>query len=164
MAGGRLLVGRVVKPHGIRGEVSIEILSDRPERFVPGARMFAGETEVVIATARPHQGRMLVCFEHVADRDDAERMRGVVLAIEREEATPLPPGSYYPFQLEGLTVVDPAGEELGTLLRVDEGAAHDLWIVRARGRDVLVPAVREIVKKVDLDARTIVVDAPEGLF
>lgn len=160
----RLVVGRVVKPHGIRGEVVLDVLTDVPERFEPGARVAVGARALTVESARRHQGRLLVKFAEVPDRNGAEELRGAALTVDESEAAPLAEGSYYPWQLEGFDVVDTTGATLGTFARAEEGVANDLWVVRTGAREVLVPAVKEIVVDVDLDARRIMLDPPEGLF
>jgi len=161
----RLVVGRIAKAHGIRGEVAVDVSSDEPSRFGPGARVQAGDRTLTVSASRPHQGRLLVLFEEVPDRNTAETLSGAELTIPFEELRPLEDEwSFYPHQLEGLRVTDEDGHELGTMARVEESPASDLWVVRAHGRDVLVPAVRDIVVQVDLDRGTIVLRPPEGLF
>lgn len=161
---GRLIVGRVAKAHGIRGEVAVEVLSDDPQRFAPGARLLHGADELEVETVRPHQGRLLVKFASVPDRTAAEALRGARLEVEASRAWQPPEGSYFPHQLEGFDVVGPDGARLGALVRVEESPANDLWVVETGEGEVLVPAVRQIVVGVDLAARRIVVDPPEGLF
>jgi 16S rRNA processing protein RimM len=161
----RLVVGRIAKAHGINGEVAVDVLSDAPDRFGQGARVFAGDRTLTVATARAHHGRLLVRFEEVPDRNGAEALRGTELTIPAEEAAALDDEwSFYPHQLVGFAVTDEKGETLGTMIRVDESPGADLWVVGARGREVLVPAVRDIVVAVDLDARVIVLRPPDGLF
>lgn len=160
----RLVIGRVIKAHGIKGEVSVESFSDHLGRWQKGSRMRAGARDLTVASSRPHQTYKLVKFAGVDDRNAAETLRGESLTIDAREAWPLPEGRYYPHQLAGLDVVDAAGTVLGTMTRVDEYPANDVWVVLVGAREVLVPAVKEIVKNVDLDARRITVDPPEGLF
>jgi 16S rRNA processing protein RimM len=161
----RLVVGRIAKAHGINGEVSIDVLSDAPDRFAVGARVLVDDRALTVATARAHQGRLLVRFDGVSDRNGAEALRGAELTIPAEEAHQLEDDwSFYPHQLVGFAVTDEKGETLGTMTRVDESPGADLWVVGARGREVLVPAVREIVVAVDLDERRIVLRPPDGLF
>jgi 16S rRNA processing protein RimM len=160
----RLVVGRIAKAHGIRGEVAVEVLSDAPNRFDPGARFFVQDRTLTVKAARAHHDRLLVRFAEVSDRSDAEALHGVELTIPAEEAHPLDGWSFYPHQLEGLTVIDEDGRTLGTMLRVEESPASDLWVVRVAGREVLVPAVRDIVVSVDLVSRRIVLRPPEDLF
>lgn len=160
----RLIVGRVVKPHGIRGEVTVEVLSDVPDRFAPGRSVWFGPRRLTVADVREHQGRMLVLFEEIPDRNAADDLRGATLEIPLEEAAPLSEGSFYAFQLEGLRVVDEHGAPLGTLARVEPNPGNDLWIVDTGDGEVMVPAVRQIVIDVDLEAGRITVAPPEGLF
>lgn len=168
----RIVVGRIVKPHGIRGEVIVESQTEAAdERFVAGATLFVGDpasedsAAVRIEAARPHQGRYIVAFEHVDDRTQAETLRNVLLSIPSGQARPPAPGRYYPHDLEGLDVFDESGGTLGVLTGVLDNPANDLWIVRTpAGKDVLVPAVREFVRDVDLERKRIVVRPIPGLF
>jgi 16S rRNA processing protein RimM len=161
----RLVVGRIAKAHGIRGEVAIEVLSDEPARFAPGAHVFVGERALTVSASRAHQGRLLVLFDEVPDRTTAETLKGAELTIPIGDARTLDDDwSFYPHELTGLDVIDENGNALGTMDRVEESPAADIWVVRAPGREVLVPAVRDIVMRVDLDGRTIVLRPPEGLF
>jgi 16S rRNA processing protein RimM len=160
----RLVVGRIAKAHGIKGEVAVDVYSDAPDRFVPGARLFAGDDALTISAALPHHERLLVLFDEIADRSAAEALHGVELTIPASEAHALGEWSFYPHQLSGLSVIDEAGRSLGTMVRVDESPANDIWVVRSGDKEVLVPAVRDIVVSVDLGARTVVLRPPEGLF
>jgi len=165
----RVVVGRIVKSHGIRGEVVVETLTDVPGRFKAGARFDAGDpdgerTPVTVRSVRDDRGRLLVRFAETPDRTAADALRGALLTIAGGDAAPLPEGSYYAWQLEGLDVVDDDGASLGRLARVLEGAASDLWVVDTGEREVLVPAVPEFVREVDLDARRVVIHPIPGLF
>ena len=161
----RLVVGRIAKAHGILGEVAIDVVSDEPARFAPGARVFAGERTLTVATSRAHQSRVLVLFEGISDRTDAEQLKGTELTIPVEEARALNDDwSFYPHELTGLAVVNERGDVLGTMDRVEESPAADIWVVRTDGREILVPAVRDIVVRVDLDRGAIILRPPEGLF
>jgi 16S rRNA processing protein RimM len=159
----------VIRPHGIRGEVVVEATTDAPERYAPGAVLFVGDPSGEpsprrVDASRPHKGRMLVLFQGVADRNDAELLRGALLSIDASDARTPDRGRYYAHQLEGLDVVDEAGAKLGVMTGVLENPANDIWIVHTGTRDVLVPAVREIVAGVDLGARRIVLRPIPGLF
>ncbi|WDZ88049.1 ribosome maturation factor RimM [Micromonospora cathayae] len=181
-----LVVGRVGKPHGIRGEVTVEVRTDEPEaRFAPGMvlRTEPGATppanpapgpgvpfrvpeRLVVEEARWHQGRMLVAFEGVLDRDVAEALRGTLLVVDSAEVdAPDDPEEFHDHQLVGLTVVTPAGERLGEVSRIDHAPASDLLVVRRpEGRTALIPFVRAIVPEVDLAGGRVVVDPPGGLL
>ena len=165
----RIVVGRIVKPHGVDGEVVVEVLSDAPDRFTPGSRFDAGDpagdrVSLIVRRVRPDRGRLLVTFARVTDRDSADRLRGALLSIKGSDAAPPAAGTYYTWQLEGLEVVDEEGRRLGTLARVVERAGNDLWVVDTGEGEALVPAVGEFVRNVDLDARRIVLHVIPGLF
>ena len=167
----RLVVGRVLRPHGVRGELSVEVLSDAPERFAPGAELGVGDPDgpgplapAVIQAARLHLGRLLLTLEGVEDRDAAEGLRGAWLSIPVASARSLEPGEFWPHQLVGLAVVDRQGRERGRVADVVPGAAHDLLSVELPdGGSALVPAVAALVT-VELDEGRVLVDAVPGLL
>ena len=161
------LVGQVGRPHGVRGEVGIAVRTDAPdERFTVGAQLNAGEGRVLtIASVRSHAGRLLVRFEGVHDRTGAEALRGTLLTVDVRTLAPTgDPDEFHDHELEGLLVVEAAGRELGTVREVLHSPGGDLLVVDTEPGNVLVPFVREIVPTVDLAARRIVLEPPEGLF
>jgi len=162
------VVGRIIRPHGIRGEVVVEVTTDAPERFAPGSTLDVGDpaspVPYTVAGSRPHQGRLLVTLDGIEDRTAAESLRGSFLSIPASRARAPEEGRYYAFQLEGLSVVDEDGVDLGVMKGVLENPANDLWVIRVGERDVLVPAVREFVRDVDLAAGRIVLRPIPGLF
>ncbi|HVL90432.1 MAG TPA: ribosome maturation factor RimM [Actinomycetota bacterium] len=170
MAGARrLVVGRIVTAHGIRGECVVDVLSDAPDRFDPGRTVQIDEPDgrrmLTVEAARPHKARLLVLFSEVPDRTAAEALRGRWLTIPAEDAAPLPEGRFYPHQIEGFDVRDEAGAPLGVLESVLEYPAHDIWVVRTPDRrEVMVPAVAEFVRGVDPEAKSIVLAPIEGMF
>ncbi|WP_432836119.1 ribosome maturation factor RimM [Dactylosporangium sp. CA-092794] len=197
-----LVVGQVIRAHGVRGEVVVDVRTDAPaERFAVGSVVQTDSTAVrhlqtsaqgaaararselaspaaqapeaqwppptlTIESVRPHQGRLLVVFEGIYDRNLAEDMRGVLLCVDSDSIPASEdPDEFSDHELIGLDVVDAAGERIGELLRIDHAPAHDLLVVRlADGRTGLVPFVREIVPQVDVPGRRIVITPPEGLF
>lgn len=166
------MVGRIGKPHGIRGEVTLDVRTDEPDRrFAPGTTLRAEApagadrrpTALTVGRARWHQSTLLVTFEELADRNAAEAVRGTVLyATIGHDEKPEDPEEYYDHQLVGLAVVDLEGTPLGELKAVVHGSAQDLLTVRTPdGRDALVPFVSALVPEVDLDAgRVVVADRP----
>jgi 16S rRNA processing protein RimM len=161
-----LAVGRIVKPHGIRGEVAVEVLTDAPGRISPGAILFLeGEqpSPVRVEAVRPHQGRLLVRLEGVRDRDTAEAMRGKHLLLPFSQARQLGPDEYWPFELVGMKVVV-GGKEVGEVCDVRRGRAHDLWVVRGPEGEFMVPAAAAFVLSVDREARVVEVADVPGLL
>ena len=169
-----LVVGRIGKPHGLRGEVSVEPRTDEPERrFAVGARLGAERNRpgaqpaatFTVSGTRWHSGRLLVTFEEIADRNAAEDARGTMLVVPVDpDERPDDPEEFYDHQLVGLAVVTTSGEPLGDLTEVVHGAAQDLLVVAQGDREVLVPFVSELVPEVDLAAGRVVVDDRPGLF
>ncbi|HEX2297615.1 MAG TPA: ribosome maturation factor RimM [Pseudonocardiaceae bacterium] len=163
----RRVVGRVGRPHGLRGEVTVQVRTDSPEqRFIPGARLGVspGRT-LTVAAARPHAGALLVRFDGVSDRAAAAELRGALLTIDVADLPELDdPEEYYDHQLEGLAAVGPDGAVLGTVRAVVHAPASDLLVVETAGGEALVPFVRDIVSTVDLDSGRVVLDPPAGLL
>ncbi len=169
-----VVVGRIGKPHGLRGDVTVEIRTDEPERrFAPGAALRAeprrgsasGLTTLTIVRARPHQTALLVTFDEITDRDGAEGARGIMLyAAVPVDETPEDPDEFYDHQLVGLMAVDVDGALLGEVTGLVHGGAQDLLTIRTpAGRDTLVPFVKALVPEVDLVARRVVVADRPGL-
>jgi 16S rRNA processing protein RimM len=163
-----VLVGRVVKPQGRRGEVAVEAFSDRPDRFPALRRAYvrgpAGEArEVRVEGVFPHKGRFVVKLEGVDSIDAAEAFRGLELRIPEEDLAPLPEGSYYHHQLAGLAVVDESGEAMGTVAEVVEtGAEARLLVLRGGPRgETLLPFADAFVRSIDLERGRIVAVPPE---
>jgi 16S rRNA processing protein RimM len=184
-----LVVGQIGKPHGLRGEVSVSVRTDEPEeRFVAGSvfttevprdrRVSAGPATaapgvpyqvpaaLVVESVRWHQGRGIVQFEGVHDRNVAEALRGVLLQVESSTLTPpADPDEFHDHQLVGLSVVAVDGDVLGTVARIDHAPASDLIVLdKSCGGTALIPFVAAFVPMVDVAGGRIVVDLPEGLL
>lgn len=166
----QLIVGRVARPHGVHGEVVVEVRTDSPEqRYAVGTILPtdpAAAGPLTVTSTRPHSGRLLVTFEGVTDRDGADRLRGVLLCVDSETvSTPTDPDEFNDHQLVGLWAQTPTGDHVGEVVRVEHAPASDLLVVRLPdGRTGLVPFVRAIVPEVDLAGGRVVVSAPDGLF
>jgi 16S rRNA processing protein RimM len=167
-----LVVGRVVKAHGVTGEVVVEIRTDDPDiRFAPGSSLRGRpsrggpERRYVVESAREHSGRLLVRLDGVDDRNAADALRGIVFIVDSAELPPIEdPDEYYDHQLEGLQVVTTTGTAVGPVAEVLHTAAGELLSVRTEEGEVLVPFVSAIVTSVSLADRTIEIDPPEGLL
>jgi 16S rRNA processing protein RimM len=148
-----LIVGQIVRPHGLLGEVIINVRTDEP-------------AQLVVETVRPHQGRLLVTFDGVYDRDVADQLRGVLLQVDSADVPHSDdPDEFGDHELVGLTAVTPAGERLGEIERIEHAPSSDLLVLRRpEGRTALVPFVKAIVPEVDLAGGQVVVTPPEGLF
>ncbi len=167
MQPGELVVGRIGRPHGLHGELMVQVRTDSPEqRFAPGACLGAGTGRTLtVDAARPHAGQLLVRFAGVADRDAAAQLRGVLLTVDATELPALDdPDEFYDHQLEGLAVVGSDGAQLGTVREVVHAPASDLLVVQTDRGEALVPFVHAIVPEVDLAGGRVVLDPPAGLL
>ena len=166
----QLVVGRIGRAHGIKGEVSIEVRTDEPElRLAPGAVLATdppGTGPLTIATGRVHSGRLMLRFEGVADRTGAEALRGTLLIAEVDpQETPEDPEEFYDHQLIDLDVVTVDGREIGRIAEITHLPYQDLLVVeRPDGGQVLIPFVGEIVPEIDLEEQRAVIDPPPGLL
>lgn len=162
-------VGKVRKPHGVRGQVVIEVFSDIENRFAVGA-----EIDLVLTDGRRRRGKIAavslagssgrVRFEGVEDRDAAEELREALLEISRDDVPPAPAGSYYFFELVGCRCVDETCGELGRVERVLEDGGGLLLEVKSEAETVLVPFVQAFIRRVDVETGRIDLDLPAGLI
>jgi len=167
-----VVVGRIGKAHGLRGEVTLDVRTDEPDRrFAPGAVLRAEPPtgsastlrSVTVKSARWHSSRLLAAFEEIPGRNEAEAARGLLLYadVDPHEA-PADPDEYYDHQLVGLAAYDEQGRQLGEVTALVHGGAQDLLTIRTPdGRDTLVPFVKALVPEVDVvGGRLVVADRP----
>lgn len=168
-----LLAGIVGAARGLKGEVFVEPRTDREDEVFaegalvvidpenPGENPENGDIELLVERARTHGGRLMVTFEDVTTREQAEALRGAHLLTEPAEEE----DAWYAFEIEGFPVIDADGKALGTVAGIAQGAAHDLLLVKsASGAEVMVPLVKEIVLSVSVSDKQVVLDPPLGLF
>jgi 16S rRNA processing protein RimM len=163
------VVGRIARPHGIRGQVVVNLETDFPhERFQPGAGFFVKrsvDTErLVIATVRFHNERPIIGFEGVADMNAAIALAGTELRIPVEQLTTLPPEMFYRHDLVGCAVDAADGSNIGTVTEVEGTLGGSRLVVATSRGEVLVPLAAEICRSIDVAGRRIVIEPPEGLL
>jgi 16S rRNA processing protein RimM len=164
-----ILVGRIARPHGIRGQVVVNPETDFvEERFAPGATFWArtgsGAEQLTVTSSRVQNGRPVVGFEGFATVADVERLAGLELRVPEETLKALEPGTYYHHQLAGCAVRTAAGEDVGRVVRVDGGSAGSLLAVAGARGEVLIPLAAEICVGIDVERRLITIEPPEGLL
>lgn len=163
-------VGKIVNTHGIRGEVRVIPTTDFvDERFAKDAKLYlenkqGEQVELVVESARPHKGSILVKFAGYDNINDVEAFRNHELRVSEEDQQPLADGSYYYHQIIGLTVKTLEGRELGTIKEILSPGANDVWVVqRPNKADLLLPKIDDVIKKVDLENGVVEVELMEGL-
>lgn len=168
-ADGLLVVGRIIRPHGIRGAVIVEAISDSPKRFSVGERLLlerrpALYRDLTVGSAARAGGRLVLSFVEVDGIDEAESLRGCHLLIPAERAAPLGEGEYWIHDIVGMDVEDEEGGVLGEVADFISGRAQDLLVVRdPGGREFQVPFVDEFVRRVDTGSSRITVRLIPGM-
>jgi 16S rRNA processing protein RimM len=144
------------RPHGVNGEIRMDIRTDFPERLTEGHTVYLGEEHmpVILTGVRSADKVLLVRLEGVADRDQAALLTGKEISIQASSLPSLPEGEYYHHQLMGIQVVDESGQELGALEQIIETGANDVYVVKsADGKEQLFPAIADVILSVDLENR-----------
>lgn len=162
-------IARVARPHGIRGEVTADILTDFPERFegleaVTAKLADSGRTELKIERFRFHQGRVMLKFAGIDTVEDAEHLRNAEICIDEADEVELEADEYFDWELSGCRVVTLAGEDLGTVAEVMRTGGTEILVIRGGEKEFLVPFAEAICPEVDIENKRIVVDPPEGLL
>lgn len=160
-----LIIGEILRPQGVKGEVKVRVLTDFPDHFRGLKRAYLGQTlrSVVVEGARLHQGYALLKFAGYDDRTSVEALRGAVVQIPIEEALPLARGEYYLYQIVGLAAWTAQGEYLGRVREVLLTGSNDVYVVRGPRGEILLPAIEEVILEIDLEAGRLMVRLPEGL-
>ncbi len=165
-----LAVGRIGRAHGVHGEVSVDVLTEFPERFTPGSTLYVGPergaspSATVVLSARPFRDRLLVRLDAAADRDAAQALTGQFLFIPASEAHALDPDSYYAHQLVGLEVVTDAGVSVGRVAHIMETGSADVLEVQGARGTTLIPMIGDVVAEIDLAAGRITITPLPGLL
>jgi 16S rRNA processing protein RimM len=163
----RVVVGRIGRAHGVRGEVAIDVRTDEPDRrFAPGSTLLAGDRTLTVARTRWHSGRLIAVFTEIADRTAAEHVRGTLLETDVDpDELPSDEGEFYDRQLIGLSARSASGEVLGEVASVMHHGEQDTLVIhRDTGAEILVPFVAEIVPTVDVSGGFVVVTDLPGLL
>jgi len=166
-----LLLGRILRPHGIRGEIRVEVLTAYPERITPGMVVSVGPDaaaddapEYEITKVRTHHQYLILQVDGIDDRDTADSLRELYVMIPLDDAVPLEDDEFYLFQAIGLAVCTDDGEDLGAVVDVLETGANDVYVVQGPRGEVLLPAIDECILDVDIEAGKMTVHLMDGLL
>jgi len=165
----RISVGKVVATHGIKGEIKVIPLTDFPNRFRPGTRLIAEKgdciTNVTVTRARSQGKQIIIKLAEINDVQLAEKLCGSVLKVEPWEVEPLPEGRYYHFQIIDCKVISTGGVFLGRVTDILTTGANDVYVVQSSNeKEILIPALKTVVKQVNTDKKEIIVELPPGLI
>ena len=159
-----LIVGRVIAPWGTKGELKVQVITDFPDRFTPGEIVCIDGKPLEIENSRPHKQHLLVKLATIDSVRDAEKLRDCDLTIPRSRVRPLAPGQYYLFQVIGLNVLTTDGRSLGEIVDIMATAGNDVYVVEGELGEILIPAIEDVVRSIDLERGEVVIEAIEGLL
>jgi 16S rRNA processing protein RimM len=163
-----IAVGKIRGPHGLKGEVEVISLTEYPARFEPGARIFAsvreGKKSLIVEGSRQGKKGLLIKFKGIETRSQAEELDKALLEIPLGEAAALPRNTYWRHDIIGLKVYTSQGEFLGTISGIMETGSNDVYTVKTNSEEVLIPAIKDVIKKVDLTRKKMVIEPLPGLF
>lgn len=160
-----LAIGKVSRPHGIAGEIKVQLAPEYEGVLEAVRRVYLNDAEhpYRVLAQRAHQGGVLLRLERVATRNAAEALRGARVLIRTSDLPDLPPGEYYTYQLIGLRVVRESGEALGELSEVLRTGSNDVYVVKTADGELLLPAIESVIRGIELEAGTMTVIVPPGL-
>ncbi|MCL4459153.1 MAG: ribosome maturation factor RimM [Chloroflexi bacterium] len=161
-----LIIGRIIAPWGLKGEIKVEILTDFPDRFFNLTVVYVGEKQQPyhVEGVGRHKSFIILKLRGCDTREMAEKLRGQLLQVPLDQAVKLPEGHYYWYQIGGLEVWTTDGEFLGLVSEVTRTGSNDIYVVKGRRGTILLPAIEDVVKSIDLAGRRILVERMPGLF
>jgi len=162
-----LVIGKLRRPHGIQGEILMDVLTDFPERLEKGVIIYMGDQHqpLKIRSCRRQNQAMLLAFDGFIDPQTVGQLRNELLYVRADDRPPLPEGEYYHHQLLGLEVVDETGQWLGVLTKILDTGANDVYVVRpVRGQEILLPAIEQVILDIDLEHKQMRVHILPGLI
>ncbi len=159
-----ITIGQVLAPWGLEGKLKVEVITDFPHRLSPRSQLYVDRQPVTIAGTSWQKGKAIIKLEGIDSVEQAEELRGKTLEIHRRQLETLPEGQYYHFQLIGLEVWTTEGKRLGKVIRVLSAPSNDNYVVSGEKGEILIPAIEDVVKSVDLESGRITIEAIEGLL
>lgn len=159
----RIVIGKVGSPHGIRGEMRVIPLTDFPDRFEELKTVYAGDELLDIRSVKYHKQFVILKFGQYNVREEAAKLTGQLLYIDKKDAMPLPEGEYYTFDIIGLEVFDLEGESLGFVTDVLKTGSNDVYVASRKGeaKQLMIPALKAVVKEINIQEGRMTVDMPE---
>jgi len=159
-----IIIGTIVSSWGFKGQVKVEVETDFPQRFSPSSQVYIERMPVIISDVKWHKGSAIIRLEGLDNEEAAEKLSGKVLEIHRSQLYALPEGKYYHFQLIGLKVKTAGGEILGEISEILATSSADIYVIQGQNGEILIPAIAEIVKSVDIDGGYLVIEPVPGLL
>ncbi len=159
-----ITIGRILAPWGTKGKLKVKIITDFPQRFAPSSTVYISRQPMTIDSTEWHKEEVIIKLNAIDSSEAARRLRGQPIEIHHSQVYSLPEGQYYQFQLIGLEVWTTQGELLGNITEVLAAKSNDNYVVKGNGGEILVPAIEDVVKSIDLNKGRIVIEAIPGLL
>lgn len=159
-----ITIGQILAPWGVKSKLRVEVITDFPHRLAPHSPVYVDRQPMTIATAEWHKGKAIIKLDAIDSLEQAEGLRGQMLEIHHSQLQPLPKGQYYHFQLIGLEVGTTEGKRLGKVIKILSAKSNDNYVVRGDEGEILIPAIEDVVKSIDLESGRITIEAIEGLL
>ena len=159
-----ITIGRILTTWGVKGKLKVKLETDFPQRFAPGSKVYINRQPMTIDSAEWHGDKPVIKLNTIDSIEDARKLRGKTVEIHRNQVHPLPEGQYYYFQLIGLEVWTTQGELLGSITEIITTGSNDNYVVRGAKGEILIPAIEDVVKSIDLDKGCLIIEPIEGLL
>jgi 16S rRNA processing protein RimM len=159
-----ITIGQILAPWGVRGKVRVSVTTDFPQRFSPGEKVYVNHQPMTIDSAQWHKGRVIIKLSGTDSATAAQKLRGQAIEIPHSQLKALPEGEYYFFQIIGLKVWTTGGELLGVITEIHTSRGNDTYLVKGDRGEILIPAIEDVVKSIDLGKRRMVIEPMEGLL
>jgi len=159
-----IVVGQILAPWGVKGKLKVKVVTDFPQRFAPSSKIYINRQPVTIDNVEWHRDKIIIKLNQIDTIEAAQRLRGQPVEIHHSQIYPLPEGQYYHFQLIGLEVWTTKGELLGNITEILTAESNDNYVVSGAKGEILIPAIEDVVKSIDLDSGRITIEPIEGLL
>ncbi len=159
-----IIIGRILAPWGTRGKLKVKVITNFPERFAPSSTVYINRQPMIIDSTEWHKGQAIIKLNTIDNTEAAQWLQGQPVEINHSQLYPLPEGQYYHFQLIGLEVWTTQGELLGNITEILTAESNDNYVVKGDEEEILIPAIEDVVKSIDLNKGRVVIEAIPGLL
>ena len=159
-----ITVGEIISPWGVRGELKVEPTTEFPERFAAHSKLYVNRHSVIVDNCTWHKGKAIIKLSNIDSVEDARKLSGQSLEIHQSQLKPLPEGQYYHFQLIGLEIRTTQGEVVGNIVEILTSESNDSYVVHGARGEILIPAIEDVIKSIDLDKGCVIIEPIDGLL
>ncbi|MFC1864529.1 ribosome maturation factor RimM [Chloroflexota bacterium] len=159
-----ITIGAILAPWSNEGKLKVEVTTDFPQRFTPSSKVYINRQPLTISSTQWHKGKAIIKLNTIDSIEEAEKLQGQLVEIHSSQLHPLPEGQYYHFQLIGLEAWTTQGELLGNITKILSAPSNDNYVVSGPEGEILIPAIEDVIKSIDLNKGRLVIEPIEGLL